>query len=81
MKDEASSSLQNAKEKDKKLKKLQKEIDSSLNIFNDMISHDIHVRILIRFMELESADTLNIRSNQVQLLLNKCPNFFLEMSE
>lgn len=81
MKDETTSSLQNVKEKDKKLKQLQKEVDRALDVFNNMISHEIHVKILLRIMDLESDDTLNIRASQVQLLLNKCPNFYLEMAE
>jgi len=46
-----------------------------------MISLDIHVGILMEIMELESSDTLTVKASQVQLLINKCPNFFMELAE
>jgi hypothetical protein len=59
---------------------LYKRVDSMLNTFNNMISHEIHASMVLKIMNLENSDILNLKTNAVQLLLNKTGDFYSSLS-
>lgn len=57
------------------VKRLSSRADSLLGTLNEMLSHEIHASIVLRIMTLDYSDILSLKTNSVQLLLNKTPDF------
>jgi hypothetical protein len=56
-------------------KRLCKRVDSMLEALNQMVSHEIHASMVLRIMTLKHSDILSLKTNAVQLLLNKTSEF------
>jgi len=57
------------------IKRLSKRVDQLLDTLNEMLSHEIHASIVLKIMTLEHADILSLKTNALQLLLNKTADF------
>ena len=62
IKDEVAKAIQADSNTDRVLDVLRNVVDSSLEIFNRMMSHGVHVGVVLRIMDLTAADTLTIRA-------------------
>jgi len=45
-----------------------------------MVSHEIHASMVMKIMTMEHSDILSLQTSAVQLLLNKTPDFNLQLS-
>ena len=61
-------------------KRLIKRADSLLTALNEMVSHEIHASMVMKIMTLEHSDILSLQASALQLLLDKTPDFNLQLS-
>ena len=62
------------------IKRLSTRVDILLVTLNEMLSHEIHASIVLKIMTLQYSDILSLKTNALQLLLNKTPEFQFELS-
>jgi len=62
------------------IKRLSTRVDTLLGTLNEMLSHEIHASIVLKIMTLPYSDILSLKTNALQLLLNKTPEFQFQLS-
>lgn len=61
-------------------KRLSSRVDSLQDSFNAMLSHDIHSSIVLKIMRFPADRILGLKTNSLQLLLQKTPDFEFQLS-
>ena len=62
------------------VKRLCNRVDSLLSSLNQMVSHEIHCSMVFKIMTLKHKDILNLKTNALQLLLDKTADFNFSFS-
>lgn len=63
------------------VKRLCTRVDSLLSSLNQMVSHEIHCSMAFKILTLEHKDILNLKTNALQLLLDKTAGFSSSFSQ
>ena len=63
------------------IKRLCNRVDSLLSALNQMVSHEIHCTMVHSIMTLKNKDILNLKTNALQLLLDKTADFNFSFSQ
>jgi hypothetical protein len=46
-----------------------------------MISLEIHTGMVLKIMKIQDSDSLSLKTSSIQILIDKTPNLFLEVSK